>query len=206
MLKQQKPCQSFTEILLRFQCSLNLNEVLDKIWAEVMALTVRNCIRIDIGFRSSRVWDIELIKNILTVMKEMKRFLDREITFPINVIFKKWKTILSIKLGIQDTVDISSLIIILSNNRLLRFLSLARQEISDYVTQKEDMKYWIDFHKCGKFKLNYQRVSFKDMLNQKKNQHINHLISLWNKQCWNCEHLIKLDFLQNIWNINDKID
>ena len=43
------------EILLRFQCLLNLGKILDKIWAEVMALTVRNCTRIDIRFRSNEV-------------------------------------------------------------------------------------------------------------------------------------------------------
>ena len=26
----------------------------------------------------------------------------------------------------------------------------------------------MNFHKCGKFKLNYQRVLFKDTLNQKR--------------------------------------
>ena len=48
------PCQS-NRNLSRFQCSLNLGEVLGKIWAGVMALTVRHHTRIDMGSRSSRV-------------------------------------------------------------------------------------------------------------------------------------------------------
>ena len=95
-LKQQKPCWGFTEILLRFQCSLNLGKVLGKIWAGVMALTARNHTRIDIGSKSSKIWDVELIKSILTVVKEMKGFSDREITFLINVILEKQRTVSSI--------------------------------------------------------------------------------------------------------------
>ena len=111
---------------------------------------------------------MKLIKSILTVVKKMKRFSDREITFPINVVLEKQRTVLFIKFEIQNTVNISSSIIILSNNRLLRFLLLVRQGVNDYMTQKEDMEYWMDFHECGKFKLNYQRVPFKDMFNWKK--------------------------------------
>ena len=133
-----------------------------------MALTVRNCIKIDMGFRSGRVWNVKLIKNILAVIKKMKGFSDKEITFSINVIFKKWRTVSFIKFGIQNTVDISSSITILSNNKLSRFLLLVRQGVSGYMTQKRDMEYWMDLHRCRKFKLNYQRVSFKDTLNQKR--------------------------------------
>ena len=168
LLKQQKPCWGFTEILLRFQCLLNLSRVLGKIWAGVIILTARNHIKINMRFRSSRVWGIKLIKSIITVVKKMKEFLNKEIIFSINVVFKKWKTVLSIKLGIQNVVDISSLIAILSNNEFLRFLPLTRQGISGYMVQERGMEYWMDFHECGKFKLNYQRVPFKDMLNQKR--------------------------------------
>ena len=71
----------------------------------------------------------------------MERFSGREITFSIDVVLKKQRTVSFIKLGIQDTVDISSSIIILSNNGLLRFLLLTRQGVSGYVTQEEGMKY-----------------------------------------------------------------
>ena len=134
----------------------------------IITLTARNHTKINIRFKSSKIWDVKLIKSILTIIKKMKRFSDREITFPINVIFKKQRTVSSIKFEIQNVVDILSLIIILNNNRLSRFLLLTRQEISDYMTQKGGIKYWMNFHKCGKFKLNYQRISFKDTLNQKK--------------------------------------
>ena len=129
-----------TETLSRFRCSLNLGEV----------------------------WGVELIKSILAVVEEMEGFPGREITFPINVVLEKWRTVSSIKLGIQDTVDIPSSIAILSNNRLSRFLLLARQGVSGYVTQKGGMKYWMDFHRCEKFELNYQRIPFKDTLNWKR--------------------------------------
>ena len=84
---------------------------------------------------------MKFIKNILAVVKEMKGFPDKEIIFLINVVFKKWKFVLSIKLEIQNAVDIPSLIAILSNNRLLRFLLLTRQGIGGYVAQKGDMEY-----------------------------------------------------------------
>ena len=84
---------------------------------------------------------MKLIKSILAVVKEMKGFSDREITFSINVVFEKQRIVLFIKLGIQNVVDISSLIIIFSNNRLLRFLLLIRQGVSDYIIQERGMKY-----------------------------------------------------------------
>ena len=84
---------------------------------------------------------MKLIKSILTVVKKIKRFSNKEIIFPINVVFEKQRTVSSIKLEIQNAVDISNLIIIFSNNRFLRFLSLTRQKVSDYMTQKKDMEY-----------------------------------------------------------------
>ena len=84
---------------------------------------------------------MKFIKSILTVVKEMKEFLDKEIIFSINVVLEKWRIISSIKLEIQNVVDIPSLIAILSNNRLSRFLLLIRQGVSGYMTQKEDMEY-----------------------------------------------------------------
>ena len=84
---------------------------------------------------------MELLKSILAVVEEMEGFPDREVIFPINVIFEKWRTVSSIKLGIQDTVDISSSITILSNNGLSRFLPLARQGVGGYVAQKGGMEY-----------------------------------------------------------------
>ena len=69
---------------------------------------------------------MKFIKSILAVVKKMEGFPNREIIFLINVVFEKQRTVLSIKLEIQNVVDISSLIAILSNNRLLRFLSLIK--------------------------------------------------------------------------------
>ena len=84
---------------------------------------------------------MKFIKSILTVVKEMKGFSDKEITFSIDVIFEKQRAVLSIKLEIQNMIDILSLIIILSNNRLLRFLLLIRQGIGGYITQEESIEY-----------------------------------------------------------------
>ena len=93
------------------------------------------------GFRNSRVWDIKFIKSILAVVKKMKEFSNKEIIFLINIVFEKQKIVLSIKLEIQNTVDISNLIIIFNNNELLKFLPLIKQEIDDYITQKGNIKY-----------------------------------------------------------------
>ena len=84
---------------------------------------------------------MKLIKSILAVVKEMKGFSNREIIFSINVIFEKQRTVSSIKFKIQDLIDISNLITILSNNRFLRSLLLIRQEVSSYMAQKEDIEY-----------------------------------------------------------------
>ena len=84
---------------------------------------------------------MKLIKSILAVVKEMEGFSGREITFPINIVLKKQRTVSSIKLEIQNVVNIPSSIAILSNNRLLRFLLLARQGVSDYMAQEGGMEY-----------------------------------------------------------------
>ena len=110
---------------------------------------------------------MKLIKNILAVVEEMEGFPNKEITFPIDIVLEKQRIVLSIKLEIQNAVDISSLIAIFSNNRLSRFLPLARQGVSGYMAQERGMEYWMDFHGCGEFELNYQRVSFENMLNWK---------------------------------------
>ena len=69
---------------------------------------------------------MKFIKSILTVVEKMKGFPDKEITFLINIVFKKQRTVSFIKFEIQNTVDISSSIVIFSNNELLRFLLLTR--------------------------------------------------------------------------------
>ena len=84
---------------------------------------------------------MKFIKSILAVMKEMEEFSNKKITFSINVIFEKQRTVSFIKFEIQNAVDILNLITILSNNGFLRFLSLIRQEIDDYVAQKKGIKY-----------------------------------------------------------------
>ena len=111
---------------------------------------------------------MKFIKSILVVVKEIKEFSDREIIFSINVVFEKQRTVSFIKFKIQNMIDILNLIIILCNNRFLRFLLLIKQEIDDYMIQKEGMKYWMDFHEYRKFKLNYQRISFKNIFNWKR--------------------------------------
>ena len=84
-------------------------------------------------FKSNKIWDVKFIKSILAVVKEMKGFSDKKITFSINIIFEKQRTVLSIKFEIQNAIDISSLIIIFNNNKLLRFLLLIRQEVGSYI-------------------------------------------------------------------------
>ena len=69
---------------------------------------------------------MKLIKSILAVVEKMEGFPDKKITFSINVIFEKQRAVSSIKLKIQNVIDISSLIVIFSNNELLRFLLLIR--------------------------------------------------------------------------------
>ena len=84
---------------------------------------------------------MKFIKSILAVVKEIEEFSDKKITFLIDVIFEKQRTVSFIKFEIQNAVDIPSLIIIFSNNRLLKFLLLIRQGVSDYVAQQGGMEY-----------------------------------------------------------------
>ena len=65
-----------------------------------MALTIKNCTKIDMGFRSDEIWNMKFIKSILTVVEKMKGFPNREITFLINVVLEKQRTVSFIKFGI----------------------------------------------------------------------------------------------------------
>ena len=69
---------------------------------------------------------MKLIKSFLTIVNEVERFSSRKISFSINIIFEEWQTILPIKFKVQDTIDISSLFVILSYDRFVRFLTLVR--------------------------------------------------------------------------------
>ena len=69
---------------------------------------------------------MKLIKSFLTIVNEVERFLSRKISFSINIIFEKWQTILPIEFEVQNTIDILSSFIILSYDRFMRFLTLAR--------------------------------------------------------------------------------
>ena len=75
---------------------------------------------------SSRVQSVKLIKSFLTIVNEVERFSSRKISFPINIIFKERRTILPIKFEVQNTIDILSSFAILSYDRFVRFLTLAR--------------------------------------------------------------------------------
>ena len=126
LIKTTKTLLRFHENFVKVLMLTEFEWSLDKIWTEIITLTVRNYIRIDMRFRNSEIWNVKFIKSILAVMKKMERFSDREITFLINVIFKKQKTVSFINFKIQNVIDILNLIVIFSNNRLLRFLLLIR--------------------------------------------------------------------------------
>ena len=75
---------------------------------------------------SSRVQSVELIKSFLTIVNEVERFSSRKISFPIDIIFEKRRTISPIEFRVQNMIDISSSFAILSYDRFARFLTLAR--------------------------------------------------------------------------------
>ena len=75
---------------------------------------------------SGRVQSMELIKSFLTIVNEVERFSSRKISFPIDIIFEERQTISPIKFEVQNTIDIPSLFAILSYDRFMRFLTLAR--------------------------------------------------------------------------------
>ena len=69
---------------------------------------------------------MKLIKSFLTIVNEVKRFSSRKISFLIDIIFEEWQTISPIEFEVQNTIDISSSFVILSYDRFVRFLTLAR--------------------------------------------------------------------------------
>ena len=75
---------------------------------------------------SGRVQSVELIKSFLIIVNEVERFSSRKISFPIDIIFEEWQIISPIKFGVQNMIDIPSSFAILSYDRYMRFLTLAR--------------------------------------------------------------------------------
>ena len=69
---------------------------------------------------------MELIKSFLTIVNKVERFSSRKISFPIDIIFEERRTILPIEFRIQNMIDILSSFAILSYDRFVRFLTLAR--------------------------------------------------------------------------------
>ena len=89
-------------------------------------MTTRNCTWCDMRSSSGRVQSVKLIKSFLTIVNEVERFSSRKIFFPIDIIFKERQTISPIEFRIQNIIDISSSFAILSYDRFVRFLTLAR--------------------------------------------------------------------------------
>ena len=87
---------------------------------------MRNRTWCDMRSGSGRVRSVELIKSFLTIVNEVERFPSRKISFPIDIIFEERRTISPIKFGVQNTIDIPSSFAILSYDRFVRFLTLAR--------------------------------------------------------------------------------
>ena len=75
---------------------------------------------------SSRVQSVKLIKSFLTIVNEVERFSSRKISFSIDIILEERQTISPIEFEVQNTIDISSSFAILSYDRFVRFLTLAR--------------------------------------------------------------------------------
>ena len=69
---------------------------------------------------------MKLIKSFLTIVNKVERFSSRKISFPIDIIFEKRQTISPIEFEVQNTIDIPSSFAILSYDRFMRFLTLAR--------------------------------------------------------------------------------
>ena len=89
-------------------------------------MTMRNRTWCDMKFSSGRVQSVKLIKSFLTIVNKVERFSSRKISFSINIIFKERQTISPIKFKVQNTIDIPSSFAILSYDRFVRFLTLAR--------------------------------------------------------------------------------
>ena len=49
---------------------------------------------------NNRIRGIKVVKSFLTIIKEVKRLLDRKVAFLVNVVLKQWRSISTIELRV----------------------------------------------------------------------------------------------------------
>ena len=84
---------------------------------------------------------------MLTIVQKIKKFLNREIIFLVNIVLEQNKVKTSIIFKIQNTINILRFFAIFNNNRFTRFLTLFRQRIDNNITNKSSIKDKINVYK-----------------------------------------------------------
>jgi len=84
---------------------------------------------------------------LLTIVQKIKKNLNREIIFLVDVVLKQNKVKTSITFKIQNAINILKFFVIFDNNRFTRFLTLFKQRIDSNVTNKSSIKDKINFYK-----------------------------------------------------------
>ena len=118
--------------------------------------------------RDARVRDVKFIESFLTIVYKMKKFLNREMIFSIDIIMKKRRIITSINFEIENAIHISSTFVILDNDELARFLTLIKQRIIDHMIKKSSVKDEMNFHKFREFQFDNDKVFIKNTFDLKK--------------------------------------
>jgi len=84
---------------------------------------------------------------LLTIVQKIKKFLNREIIFLVNIVLEQNKVKTSIIFKIQNTINILRFFAIFNNNRFTRFLILFRQRINSNIVNKNSIKDKINFYR-----------------------------------------------------------
>ena len=100
---------------------------------KVIALTTKYNTKNNVRFKTSKINDIKIIYDFLTVVDEIEKFSNWIVLFSIDIIFKKNRNIMSIELEVQNAIDISNSFIIFDNYEFAKYLNLIKQRIDSHI-------------------------------------------------------------------------
>ena len=101
---------------------------------KIIVLTTKYNAKNNVKFKTSEINNIKIIYDFLTVVDEIKKFLNWIVFFLINIIFEKSRDIASIEFEIQNVINISSSFIIFDDYKFAKCLNLIKQRIDNYIT------------------------------------------------------------------------
>lgn len=121
-------------------------------------MTARNETRKNVRTCGSRIGGVVIIEGLLTIVDQMKWFPCWEMAFPIHIVFDEWRGVTTVKLGVEDGIDIPGALAILGDDGRVRFLTLARQGVVSRMAEEAGVEDGMNFHGFGEFKFDDQGV------------------------------------------------